>query len=211
MNDNPLIPITDEQAKLGREVVGAGRDFGGYVAGILDDLPKDLVGLLVGDKVKVWRAERLAKAWERAKKRLAEQGITEPASPGLKLALPILAAAADENHEELQELWARLLAASMHPEQSKLVRLGFAEALRKLDPLDARVMVWMRQHGGAVSNTGIDQRTSRNNVAADLGVSRDEVDVSLRNLVKVEFALEPNVTVTGLSAFGREFLRTVLD
>ena len=29
MSDGNLIPITDEQAKLGKDIVGAGRDFGG--------------------------------------------------------------------------------------------------------------------------------------------------------------------------------------
>jgi hypothetical protein len=190
MTDNSLIPISDEQAKLGQEIVGAGRDLGGYVTGILGDLPKDLVGLLIGDKVKVRRAERLAELWSRAKRRLREQGITEPESPGLNLLLPILAGAADENRQELLDLWARLFAASMHPDQSKFVRLGFAEALRKLDPLDARAMVWIGQHGG-----GINQ--NRNIMAAEFGVTRDEVDISLRNLVKAEFAVEIN---TGFSA-----------
>jgi hypothetical protein len=58
MSDNSLIPMSDEQAKLGQEIAGAGRDFGQYLGDVLGDLPKDLVGLLVGDKVKAWRAKR---------------------------------------------------------------------------------------------------------------------------------------------------------
>jgi hypothetical protein len=45
MGDN-LIPISDEQVKLGQEIVGARRDAGGYLADILGDLPKDFLGLL---------------------------------------------------------------------------------------------------------------------------------------------------------------------
>jgi Abortive infection alpha len=41
-------------------------------------------------------------------------------------------------------LWARLLAAALNPDQSKQGRLGFTDALKQLDPLDARVLVWMR-------------------------------------------------------------------
>jgi hypothetical protein len=74
-----LIPISDEQAKLGQEIVRAGRDVGGWLADILDDLPKELLGLLVGDKVKVKRRENIIKLCEKAKKRLADQGIEEPA------------------------------------------------------------------------------------------------------------------------------------
>jgi hypothetical protein len=203
MIDGSLIPISDEQAKLGQEIVGAGRDIGGYLAGILGDLPKDLVGLLIGNRVKVRRAERLAELWHKAQERLRNQGIGEPEPPSLKIALPILAAAADETREEIQDLWMRLLAASMHPDQSKLVRLGFAEAVQRLDPLDARAMIMMRDTGGGVS------QGDRNAMASRLDVTRDEVDVSLRNLVKVELAFEVNQSMTALTPFGREFLRCV--
>ena len=59
MSDGNLIPISDEQAKFGHELVQAARDAGGYFAGLLGDLPKDLVGLLIGDRVKARRIERL--------------------------------------------------------------------------------------------------------------------------------------------------------
>ena len=159
----------------------------------------------MGDRVKAWRAKRIVKLWEDVKKRLGEQEITEPELPNPKIALPILAAAADENREELQDLWARLLAAAMHPAQAKQVRLGFAEALQKLDPLDALIMRWMRQHGGS-ADMGY-----RNKMAEKLNVTRDEVDVSLENLVRQGFASDPHGVATTLAPFGREFLRTVWE
>jgi hypothetical protein len=67
MNGNSMLPISDEEAKLLRAA-------GGYVADLLGDLPKDLVGLIVGDQVKAWRVERLTKLWEGVKKRLDAQG-----------------------------------------------------------------------------------------------------------------------------------------
>jgi hypothetical protein len=206
MGDNSLIPISDEQAKLLRDVVGLIRASGAYGADVLGDLPKDLVGLLAGDQIKAWRAERLAKLWREVKKRLKAQGVEQPEAPNPKLALPILAAAADETNEELQDLWERLLAAAMNPNRAKQVRLGFVEALRKLDPLDALVMMWMSRNGGGVTMEG------RNKAAKDLNVSRDEVDVSVANLVKVEFAEELHAGApTNLIPFGREFLRIVQD
>lgn len=202
MSDANLIPISDEQAKLGQEIVKAGHDVFGTLRDVLGDLPKDLVGLLVGDKVKVWRAERLAMLWGRAKKHLEEQRVTDPEPPSLKLALPILAAAADESHEELQDLWVRLLAAAMTPGTAKQVRLSFIEAVKKLDPLDALVLVQLKQGNGGVTQGG------SNNMASSLGVSRDEIDVSLMNLVSVGFAANvPNSVV--MTPFGREFLRTI--
>jgi hypothetical protein len=63
MSDDNLIPISDQQAKLGKEIVGASRELGGYLADILGDLPKDLVGLLAGDRVKASRSYKWI--WER--------------------------------------------------------------------------------------------------------------------------------------------------
>jgi hypothetical protein len=51
MSDDSLIPISDEQAKLGQDLVKAVRDASSYFTDILGDLPKDLIGLLVGDRV----------------------------------------------------------------------------------------------------------------------------------------------------------------
>jgi Abortive infection alpha len=205
MSDNPLIPISDEQAKLGQEIVGALRDTGGYLADLLGDLPKELIGLLGGDSIRVRRAERLTKLWHNSKKRLEQQGIKEPEPAPLKLALPILAAAADETYEELIEIWTRLFAACMHPDKSKLVRRGFIEAVKKLDPLDAPVLEWVHQHSGSADHA------QRNTAANDLRVNRDEVDVSIQNLVKAEFLGTPGGNVVALTSFGREFLRCIGD
>ena len=91
-----LIPISDEQTKLAQEIVGAGRDAGGWLANIFGDIPRDTLGFLFGDEIKVKREENIIKLCAKAKKRLAEQGIEEPAPANPKLAVPILAAAADE-------------------------------------------------------------------------------------------------------------------
>jgi hypothetical protein len=64
---------------------------------------------------------------------------------------------------------------------------------------------------------------TQNTVAREFGVSRDEVDVSVANLVKAGFASPPGVSpftnpmnvgstfIIVLTPFGREFLRIVLD
>ena len=64
MTDDSLIPISDEQAKLGQELVKAVRDASGYFTDILGDIPKDLLGFLIGDRVKAKRIERIAILWQ---------------------------------------------------------------------------------------------------------------------------------------------------
>jgi hypothetical protein len=66
---------------------------------------------------------------------------------------------------------------------------------------------WMREHGGGAG------MSVRNKTAQELGVSRDEIEVSLTNLVKTELAAQsgPEGGTIALTPFGREFLRAVLD
>jgi hypothetical protein len=53
---NSIIPISDEQAKLAKVLVEAARALGGYAADLLGDLPKDVLGWLVSERVKAIRA-----------------------------------------------------------------------------------------------------------------------------------------------------------
>lgn len=46
MGDDSLIPISDEQAKLGQELVKAVSDAAGYFMSISGDIPQDLIGYL---------------------------------------------------------------------------------------------------------------------------------------------------------------------
>lgn len=210
MSDNSIIPISEEQAKLGQQLVETGKSLGGYLADILGDLPKDLVGIL-GDQVKVYRAVRLDALWKKSKEYLQVNGAVEPESPGLNLVLPILEAAADENREELQDLWARLLAASLHPDRLKLVRLRFIGALKSLDPLDVRMILWLQNYEQAhpLSSSQGTIFGQRDTIAKELMVSTDEIEVSTANIILAGFAFRTASNVIVLTPFGREFLRAV--
>jgi hypothetical protein len=88
MGDTSLIPISDEQAKLGQDLVNAVRDASGYFTNILGDIPKDLIGLLIGDRVKAKRIERIAVLWQRSRERLRDRGVGDREPPSLKLRDP---------------------------------------------------------------------------------------------------------------------------
>jgi Abortive infection alpha len=200
------MPISDEQAKLGQELIKASRDAGGYLADILGDLPKDLVGLLMGDRVKAIRAERIAVHWAKAKKRLEDRGIADPEPPSLKIALPILAAIADENRQELQDVWERLLAAAMDPNRSNLVRQSLITTIKQMDPFDVLVFeaVAANPSGNWVPN-------GRDSITAGLRCSLEEVLVSFDNLEKIgciNFPDHPKINPT-VTPLGKVLLRAV--
>ncbi len=112
-------------------------------------------------------------------------------------------AAADESREEIQDLWARLLAAAADPARSRSFRNAFIETIKKMVPLDAAVFQAAHAAGGRVG----DDR--RNSIAAELHIPRDPIDVSISNLENLGLMTATNPVVSVISAFGREFLRTL--
>ena len=180
MGDDSLIPISDEQAKLLQELIKAARDTSGYFADIFGETPKDLFALLVGDRVKAKRIERLAMLWQRTRERLREREIAEPEPPSLKYAIPLLQAAADEENEEMQDLWSRLLAAAMDPKRPNAMRQSFIQTVKQMDPMDALVFKVIRDNGN-----GPWIPSGRDVIAGKLGCSIDEVVVSFQHLAEL--------------------------
>ena len=118
----------------------------------------------------------------------------------------LLIAAADEDRDELQEIWARLLAAAADPQRAQSFRAQFIDAARQLDPLDAAVLRSAGERTG-----GLVRHEDQNELAQQLKVRRDEVEVSLRNLARLDLMAHPTNVDFHVSAFGREFLRAIAD
>lgn len=73
-DDCALIPITDEQAKLGQEVVKALSGLGSFLGDALGSTPKDLIGYLGGDWLRLRRAKNIAEMLNRTRKQLEYLG-----------------------------------------------------------------------------------------------------------------------------------------
>jgi abortive infection alpha-like protein len=161
-----LIPISDEQAKAAQEALKTLEGLGGYLKETLGTVPQDLVGLLGGDWLKVKRAENLVRTVEKMRERLKARGVEPAEPPSLSLLLPILVAAAEESRDELQDIWARLLAAAADPSRAKSFRIQFIETVKKMDPLDAAVLRSAAGSGGGIS------AQTRNGSDAGAGLER---------------------------------------
>jgi hypothetical protein len=187
---NGLIPITDEQAKLGQEIVKAFRDLGSFFGKALGSTPEDLVRYYGGDRLRVRRAENMAKMMCEAKARLAIMGIEDTKPATLSVALPILEGAADEDREELVDLWARLLASAMDATKNN-VRYSFISAVKEMDPPDAKIVHYLysekvgrvRRSGGGDNKTD----TSVDLISRGLRYRNDYVEVSIERLEALEF------------------------
>lgn len=179
MSEPSLIPISEEQAKLGQEAIKAGSALGAFVGEMLGDLPKDLFGLIGGDFIKIKRQERIATMVHAAKERLRNRGIVDPVNPSPNLAIQFVSAAADENRGELLDLWARLLASAMDPSRQGKFRQSFIDVIKQFDPFDALVFSVMVETNGQMQPNAAQFITSK------LRVNLDEVLVSLDNLQRL--------------------------
>lgn len=124
--------------------------------------------------------------------------VTERVS--LVIALPLFEAAADENREELQDLWARLLAAAMDPARSGQVRREFIEAVKQPEPIDALVLMELSKNEP--------RQNPRDTFAAQFKRTSDELEISIRHLAKLDLVSESGarsqaaLTVTGRTLTG---------
>jgi Abortive infection alpha len=201
-----LIPFGDEQAKAAQEALKTLRGLGGYLKEILGTVPEDLVGMLGGDWLRAKRAENIARIIEKSKERLRERN-AEPKEPAsLSVTLPLLTAAADESRDELQDVWARLLAAAAEPTRARFFRAAFIQAVKQLDPLDATVLQLIERDGAGSFNPN-----TRNALALNMKVRPDQIDISAENLAHANLLTPIGHSAKSITPFGREFLRAISD
>jgi len=191
----------EETAKTAGKAIDAAAGTGKYLSQVLGQVPANLVGLL-DDWLYHKRARRWAELNAETREHLKRWGAKEPFDdPAPAIAVPLIAAAVDEDREGLKDLWARLLASAMHPERKNRVRQSFIGILRQLDPLDALCL-------STVDRGGIHQ-TDPSVLVKRLNVTADEVEVSIYNLDELRLVRNrPNPILTSL---GKLFLSAVED
>jgi hypothetical protein len=200
-----LIPVTDEQAKAIQEALKALQGLGGYMKDTFGTMPQDIVALLGGDYLKVRRAENLYRMIERAKKRLEDNHVSAPDAPP-SLAIPIMIAAADESRDELQDMWAGLMAAAADPKKSRSFRLRFIGIVQQMDPLDALVLAEAGRLGRLIADSQMSL------LSLPIGCRDDEVAVSLANLESLQLASRTGpfgMQSVALTPLARELLLTI--
>jgi len=182
-----LIPISDEQAKLGQEIVKALRGLGGFFERALGSVPEDLVGYLGGDWLRTRRGENIVRVLYEARARLEARGIEDTRPATLSVALPILQGAADEDREEIVDLWARLLANAMDPKLGT-VRARFIDAVKRMDPPDAIFLKYAFDtrlqsihKNDSLANNGINQ------ISRSLDIRQSALGVTISNVQALGF------------------------
>jgi len=207
---NEIVPLLDENsakaveetAKLGQDVVGAITGASSYLKEVSSGIPQNLAGML-GDAVLHWRVRNRVRLEQRTREILANRGVKSAdrdSSPSV--VVPIYEAAMGESSDDLSELWARLLAAAMDPKRS--VRKRFIEAVREMDPVDARVFQKLAEHAHWTPSSLVA-------VASALGLQTEEVTVSFQNLYRIGCIEHSNANLVNphISAFGNLLLTAI--
>jgi hypothetical protein len=180
MSDNLLSPTdakaAEEIAKATGKAVDLTRDVGSFLGRVVGTLPEDIVGLAGGDWLRHARMRNLASMSAKTDEILRQRQVKESASVSPSIAIPLLEAARDEGREELQAIWAKLLAAAMDPARASIVRLSLIQAVKQLDSLDAQIFEEIPSMVAHYSPSASDF------LASKMRVSEDEVLVSFVNL-----------------------------
>ena len=171
------------------------------------DIASDVLGIAGG----AWLHEQHERIRRRLRDRteeiFKERGVKEPQEPPPSVIVPLLTHAQNETREELLDLWAKLIAASMDPQRSHLYRREYVDIVKRLEPLDARALRRLPTMQGG----GINQRDQ---MASEFKVNHGEVEVAFRNLVSLELGAPPQgqTVVSGfllITALGTELLRVL--
>jgi len=96
---------------------------------------------MIGDRVTAARERNLDSFQRKTRRIIEERNIADKQPLPESLALPLLEAAQGETREEIQDLYAALLANAMDPDFTNDVRPAFVETVKALEPFDAKILV----------------------------------------------------------------------
>jgi hypothetical protein len=119
--------------------VDAVTKLGTFVDNIFGNAVKNGLGL-IGDKLAYYRLERAIELQQKVEKRLKEKGIDAKKYIPVSFGLPIFERATIEEDDNLQQLWANLLANSLDPKYGGKITRNFVTILSDIEPIDARIL-----------------------------------------------------------------------
>jgi Abortive infection alpha len=211
---------TQEVAKTAGKAIDASRELGGFFSRIFGGSLEQLAGI-GEDHLTVYRRTRqlrLAKRYEEIRKELGFESEIKPVE--LKFGLPLIAAASVENDDELQDLYARLLARATNPDSKIEAKRAFVSILQELGPLEVLLIDQIYSApttpGTAVPTGRFPERYSIN-MDDESARPSAEVELALWNLVRVG-CIEPSGTYGGgssvsavtLTSLGRAFVEAAI-
>lgn len=132
------------------EATGKLADLAGRVGSFVDRICGDAfsqLGGMASDQVRLWRYKQLLSIQDKVDEIHRARGIEGKTIPvPFKLALPIIESASLEDDENLQGLWANLIANAMDPEYAEIIHPASLEVIKQLSADEALILGAMATH-----------------------------------------------------------------
>lgn len=129
-----------EVAAVSGKVIDAACEMGRFIAKITSG-PLEQANLIWEDRLKYTRAVNQLKLIEKFESQLRKRGLSEPTRTiPLSFAVPLLQAATLEENDDLQDLWAAMLANAADKCVDVQLRRAFVSILEEMTSLDVRIL-----------------------------------------------------------------------
>jgi hypothetical protein len=145
-----------------------------------DVLHRAIRGALAPVRGALWSWEKI-ESWIEAEMeaRLRAIPLEQIQSPAPEVAVPLLGAVAYTTAEVLRTMYANLLATAMNSQSAQMAHPAFAEIVRQMSPIDARVFAILCESRGRHFSSGAE-------LAALCGaIARQALEVALSNIIRL--------------------------
>jgi hypothetical protein len=201
-----------EEAEAAKEIaISTGKmidvvqELGGFFRLVFGDTAIELGGI-AKDWASYYRYTNLLKIQDKilalhAKRKI--EGKTIPIPP--RYAIPLIQRASDEDDNDIQSLWAGLIANSTDPNKKLDVKKIYIEILSSLEPLDVQIMRYFSKQGWHLSSDVPGGGINVERLSADLDLNENDILISLQNLNRLGCLIadfEPAWNDIGKSSFG---------
>ncbi len=201
-----------EEAKAAKEIakttgkaIDAADKLGGFFRLVFGDTAIELGGV-TNDWAKYFRYKNLLKIEDKISALHAKRNIegkTVPIPP--RYAIPLIQEASHEDDDDIQALWAGLVANSTDPNKKLNVKKIYIEILSSLEPIDVQIMQYFSKQGWHLFSEVPGGVISVEKLSVDLKHSEKDIELSLQNLNRLGCLiaeLEPTWNDIGKSSFG---------
>jgi hypothetical protein len=135
-----IAKATQEVAKTTRTGIEAAQEFGGFLGRVLGEPIETAVGM-VSDRLKFMRIERRMRLADRYDQIMVQRELSSEEQPvPAKIAVPAIENASLEEDDELQDLWANLLASAHDKTLNGVVRSAFVDIIKQLEVVDVHIL-----------------------------------------------------------------------
>lgn len=192
MNDeiSETAKAVQEVAKTTRKSIEATEKLGQFVARVTNESIEAVTGILA-DKLRFMRWERQLRLRDRLIEIVKErklEGTFRVIPP--KLALPIIESASLEENNELQDLWANLLASAIDPNFNGAIRSAFIDIIKQLEVIDVHILnaIYSRYKEWRINNPSlspIEYPIDSWKIIMETGMEPAVYETSIDNLIRV--------------------------